>query len=120
VSARGKVTALAAGGAVIIAISDDGGYTAVCAVTVTPKPIKVTGITLSQTSLTLAAGGQAALTYTINPSNATNQSVTWKSSNAGVVTVENGRLTAIKKGKATITVTTADGVKSARCAVVVS
>ena len=54
------------------------------------------------------------------PADATNQKVTWKSSNAAVATVDAaGKVTAVKAGEATITVTTEDGGKTATCKVTV-
>ena len=81
-----------------------------------------TGITLNQTSLTLTGAGQTAtLTATVTPSNATNKSVTWSSSDESVATVSSeGVVTAVANGTATITATTADGTNlSASCEVTV-
>jgi uncharacterized protein YjdB len=122
VSDAGKVTAVAAGTATVVAVSDDGGYSAVCAVTVTPKPVKATGITIDQKTISLGAGESAVLTCSIAPADTTNQAVVWKSSNPRIVTVDaGGRITAVRKGTATITVTTADGSRrSATCRVTVT
>jgi formylglycine-generating enzyme required for sulfatase activity len=66
-------------------------------------------------------GGTETLTATITPSDATNQNVTWSSSDDRVVTVENtGLVTAVAAGTATITVTTVDGGKTAVCAVTIT
>ena len=119
VDSAGKVNAIAAGSATITAITDNGGYVAGCAVTITPKPVKVSGVKLSRTSLTMQVGEDFPLTYTISPQNATNQNITWSSSNNNIVTVAEGRLTAIKKGNATVTITTEDGKKKAACKVTV-
>ena len=81
---------------------------------------KVTDVSLNKTSLTLTDGGSETLTATITPDNATNQNVTWKSSNPSVATVdESGKVTAVAPGEATITVTTEDGSKTATCTVIV-
>ena len=81
---------------------------------------KVTGVTLSETTLTLEVGDTATLAATVTPTNATNQNVTWESSNPSVATVdESGKVTAVTPGEATITVTTADGSKTATCTVIV-
>ena len=96
--------------------------TATPAPTATPKPVKVSGITLSQTSLTMTANGQtASLTATVNPDNAANKNITWSSSNSSVATVNaNGTVTAIANGTADITATAADGSGvSAQCSVTV-
>ena len=77
---------------------------------VTVNTVLVTGITLSKTSATLTVGANETLTATITPNNATNSGVTWSSSNTDVATVDqNGNVTAVKEGTATITVTAQDG-----------
>ena len=81
--------------------------------------IKPTKVTLNCKTTTLNTGLTTTLTPTILPSNATNKSVTWKSSNTKIATVENGLITAIKAGKSTITVTTVDNKKTAKCIVTV-
>jgi len=80
----------------------------------------VTGVTLSPTMLSLKVGNSQALTATVAPDNATNKAVTWSSSNTAIATVTDGTVTAVAEGTATITVTTADGNKTATCAVTVS
>ena len=90
--------------------------------TATPKPVKVSSITLNQTSLTMTSKGQtASLTATVNPGNAANKSITWSSSNSSVATVSaNGTVTAVANGTADITATAADGSGvSAKCSVTV-
>ena len=82
--------------------------------------IAVTGITLSQTSLIMAKGGTATLKVAIAPVDATNQNVTWSSSDSAVVSVSDGTLTAMGAGTATVTATTVDGGKTAKCTVKVS
>lgn len=111
----GKVTALKEGSATITASS--GGKSATCAVTVQKKPVPVTSVTISKTSLTLIEGESSTLTATVNPSDATEQTVTWSSSNTAVATVNGGKVTAVKEGTATITASC--GGKSATCAVTV-
>ena len=87
---------------------------------VTDPTISVTGVTLNKTSTTLTVGGSERLTATVAPSDATDKSVTWTSSNTAVATVDaNGTVTAVSVGTATITVTTADGAKTATCTVTV-
>jgi hypothetical protein len=83
-------------------------------------PIAVTGVTLSPTSITLVEGESKTLTVTISPSDATNQKVSWASSNPSVATVTDGVVSALKVGNATITVTTEDGGKTATCEVLVN
>lgn len=71
----------------------------------------VTGITLNKTSTTIVDfSASETLTATISPANATNNSVTWTSSNTDVATVnENGEVTAVASGTAIITATANDG-----------
>ena len=80
--------------------------------------VATTGISLNQTSLALNIGGSSTLTATVNPSNATNKTVTWTTSNASVATVSGGKVTAVGPGTATITATTSGGQK-ATCTVTV-
>jgi uncharacterized protein YjdB len=83
-----------------------------------PTTVPVTGVTVSPTSATVSTTLQ--LTATVAPSNATNQTVSWTSSNTGVATVSGtGLVTAVSSGTSTITVTTQDGNKTATCAVTV-
>ena len=96
--------------------------TAVPQPTATPKPVKVSSITLSQTSLTMTTSGQtASLTATVTPGNAANKNITWSSSDSSIATVNaNGTVTAVANGTADITATAADGSGvSAKCSVTV-
>ncbi|MDO5442255.1 MAG: Ig-like domain-containing protein [Bacteroidia bacterium] len=117
---NGTVTAVAAGSATITAKSDDGGKTATCNVTVNSKIVSVTGISLDKTSLELTEGDEYALVVSVQPSNASNQSISWTSSDKTVASVDNGKVTALKPGNAVITVTTSDGNKTAKCEVKVN
>ena len=87
-------------------------------VTVEAKTIKVTSVTVSPRTLDLEVGQTGTLTATVKPDNATNKTVTWTTSDAKVATVDNnGVVTAVGKGTATITAA-ADG-KTAACTVTV-
>ena len=78
--------------------------------------MSVTGVSLNTTSLTMTEGESQTLTATISPSNATDQSVTWASSNTTVATVSSSGIVSAKSlGTATITVKTNDGGKTATC-----
>ncbi len=81
---------------------------------------KVTKVELNKTSLTLDVNESETLTAAITPNNATNQAVTWESSNTAVATVKDGVVTAVSAGEAIITVTTADGGKTDACKVTVT
>ena len=85
------------------------------------EPIKVSGITLDITSCTLEIGKTTTIKANVLPSDASNKSVSWKSSNPSVATVDSdGLVTAVSAGVATITATTTDGSKlSASCEVTV-
>lgn len=83
-------------------------------------PVSVSSVSLDKSALTLPRLDSYTLIATVNPSNATNKSVTWKSSDESIAKVDaNGKVTAVKIGKATITVTTVDGYKTATCLVTV-
>lgn len=83
--------------------------------------IPVQSISLNKNTLTLKPNESEKLIATIYPSDATNQNMTWKSSNASVAGVSyNGMVSAYNEGNATITVTTEDGNKIATCDVTVS
>jgi len=85
------------------------------------KPIKPIKVTLDAKTLKLNSGSIKTLTPTILPSTAINKSVTWKSSNKSIVTIDStGTIKGIKKGKSTITATTVDNKKTAKCIVTVA
>ena len=103
---------------VVKSASGVGVISSAATLTVTKK--SVTGVTLSQTELTLYTGGTATLTATVEPSDATDKTVTWSSSDKAVATVDgSGNVTAVSPGTATITATTTDGSKTATCTVTV-
>lgn len=114
---NGTVTAVTAGTAIITVKSDDGGKTATCNVTVNSKIVAVTGVSLDKSSLELTEGDEYTLVATVQPENASNKSVSWKSEDETIATVSDGKVKAIKPGSTTITVTTADGNKSASCSI---
>ena len=113
----GVVTAIKEGETTITAKTEDGGKTATCSVKVKAKTIAVEGISLDKTEATLKVGETLTLTATIKPDNATNKKVIWSSSNEEIATVEEGVVTAIKEGEATITAKTEDGGKTATCTI---
>ena len=119
VDATGEVTAIGAGTATITVTTVDGNKTATCTVTVTAAPVPVSGVSLNKDSTSLTVGDTETLTATITPDNATNKNVTWSSDTPSVASVNNGVVTAVAPGTATITVTTADGGFTATCAVTV-
>ena len=122
VDSNGNVKGLKEGSATITVTTKDGSKTATCKVTVS-KPVStiaVTGVSLNKTSLSLTVGESQSLSATVSPSNASDKSVSWKSSNTSVATVDgSGNVKAVKAGTAKVTVTTKDGSKTATCNVTV-
>lgn len=118
VDATGKITGKTAGNAVITVTSTDGNHKATCNVTV--KDVNVAKIALNTDKLGLNQGDTQTLITKITPENATNKKVTWASSNINVASVdENGTITAVGVGTATITATTVNGNKAATVLVTV-
>ena len=83
--------------------------------------IPVTSVSLNKEELNLNVNDEETLIATVLPEDATDQSVTWASSNEAVATVDqNGKVTAVAQGTATITVKTNDGGFEDSCEVTVS
>jgi uncharacterized protein YjdB len=124
VDSTGIVIGKASGQVKITAATVDGNHTAVCTVTVNSvnSVVRVTGIALNKTNVTLKTGNVIILEPQISPSNATNKQVTWKSSNSDVAYVDNlqGIVVAKQPGAARITATTVDGGRIAYCYVTVA
>ena len=106
---NGYVTSVAAGTATIRAATTDGSnLSASCQITVRKQ--LVTSITLSETNRVMQIGETAQLWAIVAPENASNKTLTWRTSNSSVATVDdNGLVNAIGAGTATITVSTTDG-----------
>ncbi|MBR1574043.1 MAG: Ig domain-containing protein [Bacteroidales bacterium] len=115
------ITAVAPGTASITFAAEDGsGISTVLPVTVN-APTAVESIALSITENTVYEGEAFTLYPIFTPSNATNQQVSWSSSNPDVATVDDyGQVTAESAGTAVITVTSADGNFTATCTVTVT
>ena len=91
-----------------------------CTATVPVPTVAVTGVSLNKTSLSFTGTGSSQnLTATVSPSNATNKTITWSSSNTSVATVSNGVVKAVGFGTATITAKSNNG-KTASCSVTVN
>lgn len=124
VDANGKVTAMANGMAVITVSTVDGGFTAQCTVTISEKQtevVAVENVKLNKTSLTLDIGESESLMATVTPEDAANKNMTWSSNDEDVASVDaKGKVTAISRGTATITVRTEDGNFAAQCKVTVT
>lgn len=84
-----------------------------------PENVPVTGVTLNKDSLSFTFEGQSEqLIATVQPSNATNKSLTWESDHPEIASVDQtGWVTAKAEGSATITVKTVDGNKTDQCSV---
>ena len=126
VDGNGVVTGKKAGNATITATAADGsGKSASATVNVKAKPvdpkpenpiIRVSGITLDKSSVEVKANAPAfTIKATVTPSNATDKTVTWKTSNASVADVNAGTVTVKAEGTATITAIA--GGKTASCVV---
>lgn len=113
----GVVTGIEPGTATVTCVTTDGSKkSASCTVVVKQG---VTGITLNKTNVTLGVGNSAQLTASVYPSNASNKSVSWSSSNNGVASVDNsGRVTG--NGVGTATITCRNGDITAYCNVTVA
>ncbi len=119
IDSTGMITAVKAGTCVITVSSSSGKVKDNCYVTVKDsKNVAVKSVKLNKKKLTLQVSGTYTLKVTVKPKNATNQKVTFKSSNKSVATVnKKGKITAKKPGTCVITVTTKDGKKTAKCTV---
>lgn len=118
VDGEGKVTPVAPGSVTITATTEDGDFSATCAVTVKQH---VEGIALDKTKASIAGAGTIVLKATVEPDNATNKNVIWTSSDESVATVDQaGVVTAVGKGEATIKATSEESGQSAACIVVVN
>lgn len=108
VDSKGKVTGVKKGTATITA-SVKGAKEVKVKVTIT-APIAAKSVKLNKTSATVAKGKTLTLAATVSPSNTTNKTVKWKSSNTKVAKVDSkGKITAVGAGSAKITATTANG-----------
>ena len=107
-----------------ITVSGSDGASASLTASFTVSAVPVTSVTLNHNQASLYCNrtpNTLTLTATVAPDNATNKAVTWTSSDSAVATVDqNGVVTALARGTAVITATTADGGKTASCTVTVS
>ena len=110
VDANGLVTAVKEGTATITAKANDGSnVSAQCTINVSDSFIFVSKISLEKMQVTLNIGETATLNVTIEPANATNKEIAWKSSNPSIATVENGVVTAISAGTIYVSASSTDG-----------
>ena len=102
----GTVTGVGEGEAAITAKAGDKEAT--CIVTVKKAVVSVESVSLDKTELSLQVGASETLTAKVLPDDATDMTVTWSTSNAAVATVENGTVTGVGEGEATITAKAGD------------
>lgn len=95
-------------------------YGADVTVTYTASNVPVTGVSLDKSTDSVEVGSTTTLTETVAPSNATNKTVSWSTSDSSVATVSNGIVTGVSTGTARITVTTTDGGYTDYCDVTVT
>lgn len=118
VDASGLVKGVSPGVATITATTNEGQKTA--SSTVTASNIAVDGVMIASMA-SVGVNNSLTLAASVQPTNATNKTVVWSTSNAGIVSVDqNGVLTGVAPGTATVTVTTQDGGKTASSVVTVS
>ena len=111
------ITAVAEGKAKITATVD--GKSATVEITVVAATVAVESISLDPSSATLKVGEEASFVATVKPDDASDKTVTWSSSDAKIASVsDNGKVTAVAVGTATITAKA--GEKSAQCTITVS
>lgn len=123
VDQEGKVTGIGQGVTKINVTTAEGGFVATCVVVVNQAAIStggVTGVRLNHYIMIMKQKSTEKLIAIIEPGNAGNKKVSWKSDKESVAVVGNdGKVTAKSPGVATITATTADGGHAAQCLVVV-
>ncbi len=118
VNENGMVTAVNSGSATILCKSADSGDTSMCNVTVYQP---VTGVTISNESMTVRKGQEFWLNATCQPENAMNKLIIWSSSDTSIATVDkNGKVTAVEPGDCVITATSQDSGVTARCSLTVT
>lgn len=116
INAEGNAKALKAGKSTVTVKTVDGGFTAEREITVSAKVVSVESVAIKAVpeGLLLYVGDEFAFEAVITPENATDKNVSWSSSDPEVLKVAaDGKAVALKTGKAKITVTTADGKKTA-------
>lgn len=118
ISSTGVIYAKKKGNAVIKATVQNTTISASCNIVI--EPILATGITITPKELSLLIGESQSLSYTTVPENAESFDVEWKSSNSGILSVNNGVCIALQAGESTVSVTSSDGKLSAHAKVKVT
>lgn len=128
VDQKGEIKGIAPGQAIITVVSQDGGFKDNCTVTVKENKsiIPVEGLCWSATGTSrmdihVAKGANGTLSACVVPDNATNQGISWQSSDSNILTVsQDGSYKALENGDAVIIATSVDGGFTAICDVVIS
>ncbi len=114
VTDSGEITAVGTGKAVVIAKTDDGGFTdevtiKVSAIPVVMEDVAVTGVSVAPKNVTLKAGSTQQLAATVEPEDATDKTVSWSVDDDSVALVDSvGLVEAVTEGAAEVTVTAVD------------
>lgn len=104
------------GSAILTAESVDGGYSASCKITVVTHCVTGISIPDEESEVSLGIGLSKQVQANVLPENADNQNIIWSSSNSDIVSVDdNGVITGVGNGSATITATTDEGGYQATC-----
>ena len=105
VTNMGVVQAKAAGTADITVSTADGGHTATCSFTVTAEDVPLTGLKISPAETHIKVGQVGTLNVKYEPVTATHKEVTWETSDAAIVIVDqDGNIKGVAVGEAVITV----------------
>ncbi len=113
---NGIIRGIAKGTTIITAKTSDEKIVTTCSVNVLRR---VTGIALDEQNILMYVGDEKTIKTTIIPSDASNKSVVWSSSNESVVSVKSGKIKALKEGTATIKAITVDGDFEAKALITV-
>lgn len=121
VDENGLVKALSQGSVKIMVKTNDGGFAADCIMGIQLRDILVTGLEIDGCPAeTLPAHSTFQLDAVVNPSNASNQTVFWNSSDETVAAIdENGLITTLNAGSTTISATTDEGRFTDNCVIMV-
>ena len=118
VNANGVVTGVSAGETTITVTTEDGGFTGACTINVYNQA--VTGVTIEPSEAELNVGSSTKLTATVLPENASNKNVVYSVDDESILSVDqDGNVTGLSLGTATVTVTTEDGGFSASAEITV-
>ena len=86
----------------------------------TSDVVNVLSVSLNHETASLEIGDTLRLEASILPTNATNKNVTWSATGEGIVSVDDGLVTALSDGESVVTVRTVDGGKTASCRITVN